>query len=1492
MKKRALSLLMAVILVVSLLPTAVWAAETDISAFPEFTATSDTSTTKEFKISSANSLAALSGAVKEDNGNGTYNLKGITFHLANDIELTGTWTPISNVTYPDDAFAGTFDGNGHTISGLKTDGDGLFAAVCDATIKNLKVSGTVSGSTANVGGIVGKTQGTVTIKNCSFSGSVTSNKSSSSAGVGGIVGKVNNGTLIVENCANHAAVTATNGCPGGIIGYAGRNKISVSNCYNDGTISRKWYPSGICASNTYIKTPISTITNCYNAGTVSGGTNYAGISANFKGNSTGCYRTAPTADNLNSNSNNKGTSTLLTSDDLKSTLEGIGFKVTDDGKVSLPWEGGEAAEKHPHISISGNSTLYMTNSGDQPATTLTVTYTDMDSEPAVEWSTDSGIISLEAPENADTNNAAVIVKAVRPGTATVTATAGDYSAESTVSVVPYVTTVEITNKNQPGAVAVGQSVTAHVYIYGGEEYDYDSYPQLSYQWYKYDIYAGKTEAIKNATGKDYTVDSALFAGNDQAYKLGVEVKCGGKTVHSYNDHQAIVRSADHGKLYPVAYDPDLTLPSVIKADTQLTLPTSHTKDGMTATISDWTSSNPSVITNDGKVTCPDGPSVEVELKAKFTYSKNDDIYYYRTFKIAVWSKDESQRAQEQLNNAIDAAKLNTLYPTYGKDTNVLTMVEAKLNNSEISVAIKSVEKTNATDNSSNIADNGDVTFFYVNPDNAPAQRFGTYNVTFTFTRDGITAAREIPVVVYWDQRQVKHVMTAEILDKVTVDGEAAVTANFELPKVADGKKWTLISWQSSDPAITISTEKQATADTLFDPYVAVVRGGSAEKTVTLTATFTFQLANSSDETSALTLHKTFTVKVAPSDDGEKYQDALNAVFNDGSLKDITGDTITSANGVYSVSGDIQFPITGDLNRYMLDKYGEGHGFDGKYTPVLITSSDPDVIKAPDVANAARAEVYRPAPGQSAQTVTLTVRILDRPSGQGRDYASMPVLAEKTFEIKVQPLTQKEIDDELDLMCEVKAHYWDGIKNGNTYPQDVIGDLSPFVEVYKDKDGNLVWVRDVKDMTSSDIVPEAMDGWQELEAWRCFRSTNPTAVSHENLLVTRQFEGKAVTITSTLSSQTLGRYGQLYQSDKTKYAAYAGLADLYDQPVSADLVVRGYNQANMTEETVTGSDGKRKTIQVSTPKSETISVTFTLSGNGALWMDTTTLSDLPEGTTVYDVLQRLQKDGKLTFRHKGGYISSITFGDKTLTELEEGENSGWMYRVNGVLPDVYMSAYGLKNGDNIRVFFTTDYTKESGSHGGSTPSTVPTTPQQPTDLPFTDVQAGVWYADAVKYVFEQGLMSGISAQQFGPDSTVTRGQVVTILWRLAGSPTVSGKTFTDVSASVWYADAVAWASANGVVSGYESGLFGPEDQVTREQLAAILYRYALISGKDTEKTADLSGYTDSVTISTWAPQAVKWAVGSGLISGTGATTLSPRGTATRAQIAVILQNYCK
>lgn len=1469
MKKRALSLLMAVIMVVSLLPTAVWAADETVT-----------------EISTAEQLAAIS-----ENPSGSYILK-------NDIgSETAPVTAVISGT-----FTGTFDGNGHTvwlnIKAGSTINNGLFSQLAGgATIKNLQLKGSVSqtNNKSGTGALAGKANsyaGNISIENCSASVNVDGYSK-----VGGLIGEVtsSSNSVTVQACANLGTISGRNTGVGGIIGNASGSGCTISYCYNRGNISGFNYVGGIAGQYT------SSISYSYSTGNItltSTNSNKGDIYGGGKGASqSNCFK-------LESTTIDNNIQTLLNTQKFIADEDTI-----NDGYPILFWQkssGGDTPTPTPpavpsiSISSTAGTSIWAKASGtNKDQTTLSVSYENMGNEkPAVTWSypQDSKAATFSVAENTgdlvvDAGNGGVVEV-----TATVTFEEKEYSTTMKITVIPDITYVEIENVTG-GAVAAGQTVIAKVLTTGNVDYDYENYPGLKFQWWHYDTGTTKSDKISDATEKTYKIPE------DYPYnRIQVQVTCNNQVVSAHDEHKtATVSSVDHGKFYPVAYDPDFTLPSVIKEDTQLTLPTSHTKGDMTATISGWTSNNTSVITNDGKVTCPDGPSVEVELKAKFTYSENPDVYYNRTFKITVWSKDESQLAQEALNNAIDAAKLNTLYPTYGKDTNVLTMVKTKLNAPDISVAIQRVEKTNATNESSNIADNGDVTFFYTDPNNAPAQRFGTYNVTFTFTRDGITATRTVPVVVYWDQTQVKNTMTKEILDKVTLEGiatvegaeqqPAPVTEDFDLPKVVDGKKWTLISWQSDDPAITISTKKQTTADTLFDPYVAVVRGGSTKKEVTLTATFTFQLANSADETSALTLHKTFTVNVAPSDDGEKYQDALDAVFNDDSLKDITGDSITSADGVYSVSGDIQFPITGDLNRYMLDKYGKDSGFDGKYTPVLITSSNPDVIKAPDVANAARVEVYRPAPGQDARTVTLTVRILDRPSGQGRNYDSMPVLAEKTFTFQVQPITTEEVRAELDLMQQVKEHYWDGIKNGNAYPQDVTSDLDPFVEVYQ-QDGKLVWVRDVKQMTNSGIVPVAMDGWQELEAWRLFQSSNPTAVSHENLLVTQQFEGKAVTITSALSSETLGRYGQLYRSDTTKYADYASLADLYYQTVSANLIVRGYNEANMTEETVTGADGKSETIKVSTPKSETISVTFTLSGNGALWMDTTTLSDLPEGTTVYDVLQQLQREGKLTFQHKGGYVSSITFGDKTLTELEEGENSGWMYRVNGVLPDVYMSAYGLKNGDNIRVFFTTDYTKESGGHGGSAPSTVPTTPEQPTGLPFTDVQAGAWYADAVKYVFDQGLMSGMSAQQFGPDSTVTRGQVVTILWRLAGSPTVSGKTFTDVSASAWYADAVAWASTNGVVSGYESGGFGPGDPVTREQLAAILYRYAQLSGKDTGKSADLSGYTDSVTISAWAPQALKWAVGSGLISGTGTHTLSPRGTATRAQIAVILQNFCK
>ena len=178
-------------------------------------------------------------------------------------------------------------------------------------------------------------------------------------------------------------------------------------------------------------------------------------------------------------------------------------------------------------------------------------------------------------------------------------------------------------------------------------------------------------------------------------------------------------------------------------------------------------------------------------------------------------------------------------------------------------------------------------------------------------------------------------------------------------------------------------------------------------------------------------------------------------------------------------------------------------------------------------------------------------------------------------------------------------------------------------------------------------------------------------------------------------------------------------------------------------------------------------------------------------------------------------------------------------------------------------------------------------------PFVDVAEDAWYYDAVQYVNENGLMDGTSPNLFSPNVTTTRGMIVTILYRLEGAPDVTGTNiFTDVDENAWFADAVLWANTNGIVSGYGNGLFGPNNTITREQMAAVLYRYAQYKGYDTAAKADLSGYTDAAQVSDWAVDAIRWANAEGLISGTSPTTLTPKGGATRAQAAAILARFCQ
>lgn len=183
-------------------------------------------------------------------------------------------------------------------------------------------------------------------------------------------------------------------------------------------------------------------------------------------------------------------------------------------------------------------------------------------------------------------------------------------------------------------------------------------------------------------------------------------------------------------------------------------------------------------------------------------------------------------------------------------------------------------------------------------------------------------------------------------------------------------------------------------------------------------------------------------------------------------------------------------------------------------------------------------------------------------------------------------------------------------------------------------------------------------------------------------------------------------------------------------------------------------------------------------------------------------------------------------------------------------------------------------------------------ETPSKTKFNDVSANDWFASAVDYVTGKGMMNGTADNTFSPKAHTTRGMVVTVLYRLENQPSTSAASFTDVTSGAYYANAVAWANANGIVSGYGSGKFGPNDKVTREQLAAILYRYAQYKKYDVSGAKSLDGYTDAQSVSSYAVPALQWANAAGVVTGKSGSKLDPKGNATRAEVAAMLMRFCE
>lgn len=1495
MKKRVISLLLALVLAVSLLPTAAWAAGTE-------------------EISTAEAFAQMRA-----NGN---------YILTEDITVS---TPYAN------DFSGTFDGNGHTIT--------------------LRIS-----STSYNTGLFSKIGQNGTVKNVITAGSVTGRR------VTGAVAGLNYGTI--QKCWNQANVTGTTNV-GGIVGTNGSSSSSnlihatVTGCYNTGSVKGTRYIGGIVGNSAN-----STLEKCASTGTIDttnalrGG--ITGNSAASRDTITDCYWLNTSCEG------GKEIGTSFKSTELKTVAGKLGSSwTTEKGTLVLKFGSTE-----PSVSVTASpASLQMVNGSSQPTSTLTVKTENINMDgAAVEWSTEqTDIISL----NDGGDDLHKIAQALQPGTAAVTVTVTPkngtpVTGSADITVLPCFTTVEIEPAAPSVTVAAGQTVQAVVSVFQNTgSYDPADDARLGYKWYWYQDVTDKHE-IEGETGRTCTIPTE-FPGATGSLYLYVEVYDNGRPAQN-------AAGETLSGYAPLSYGDDalltldkaaLTLEKLgvssttITEDTKLNLP-SEGENGSRIT---WESSDSSVIDPmTGKVTLPAEGEQKVTLTANLTLNDSTGKLP-REFTIKSKAAQAVDADKETLEKAAKA--LSTLHPRFGKDSNVQTMVETRLANagfSGVGVKFISAEPTGATavQAASAISSIGNITYFYDDPNktiNERTQWFDTYKAYFTLTCGSETQENvAVPVTVYWDVNKVCRVMTEEVLDRVTLP--ELTEGNLNLPTAVEGKQWTKIVWTSSDPGIISNG--------------GVVTRSAIDRQTVLTAGFTFQRTNDvTGNEQPIVLYKVFEVTVKGNADAADraalYQQKLNDALAAPGLKDfVTGAKLTAdANGVYTTSNDIQFPTTRDLK------------IDGKYTPVVITSSDPGVIEAPTTPNSARVWVYRPLPGEAAKTVTLTVKILDRPNGPqpGDDLSAMRVLASKEIKVTVQPLTQDEIDAEIALMerVKVKVNYWNGIRNANVERDNVTTDLHAFQECYLNDNGELTWVYDREDLKNHGIVPVPLDNWYDQQIWRLFRSSNAGVVAHENLLVTRQGDSKAVTITSYLSSETLGKYAE-------KYPQNADFQKLYKQPVTIDLVVTGtqYAQGN--------NEGRVQAAKRALAVRPTVTVSFSLSGRGMGFTESNL--EYAEGSTVYDVFSDLLAEHRYTCKRRGSYIAAITSNSGvTLEEFDEGKNSGWMYRVNGELVGRYMSAQGLNDGDRIELYFTSDWTSEPGAEGWQKPDrietivnadgsvtkietksdgtvietttwrdgstlTAETSPNgrvetvekradgttvetvesasggitasvsvpksvgsTRVDIPvskptgsmvavivhpdgteeivrgsvvtetgvalraegnvqlkiidnakrFNDM-ANHWAKDAVEFASSRELFNGVGNDAFGPDLSMTRGMVSTVLARLAGADTAGGET--------WYAKGTVWAVENGISDGTN-----PEQQVTREQLAAMLYRYAgspAVSGE--------LGFDDADSISAWARDAVRWCVDNGILNGVGGNRMTPQDLARRGQVAAMLMRF--
>ena len=1148
----------------------------------------------------------------------------------------------------------------------------------------------------------------------------------------------------------------------------------------------------------------------------------------------------------------------------------------------------------------------------------------------------------------------------------------------------------------------------------------------------------------SAEMKKYTLALALNGGSVDGpfYLAADENQNSGYPVLKWQGGRAPVASPD--ELAVASDKAALSLPQLVFTYARtIQLPGT----GAAGSAISWESSRADVISGAGAVVLPtEENKVTVVLTATLTKGEIQDT---KAFTLTVYSAAQVTRNYlEEARSSLGAP----LTPVCTRDTNIVTLVEAQLADrgfADVDVALTNRGSATSSDEIY-IEDSGAITYYYRNPGTT-----GAYNgaivrgISFTLSKGGQSVDwGGVQANIPWDRDRVVEALREQVAEQLTWDAikgnnssPSEITKPLTLPIKLDTARWATISWESDSWAIAPQE-----AGPLDDETTGVINRQSVDAQVNLTAVIRFNLTASGE--ADITLSVPFDLTILGSegaDTPEKMRQKLGSYTLEKLKDSITQTKLDPA----AVAGDIQFPTPANTGVADYSAY--------RFT---VTSKNTDVLEI----NGYRGYIYRPLPGKAPLTVGFTVTMTSR--------ANPALSVSKDMEFTVLPLEQEEIDEALRLMEAVRADYANALMGTNTDKDAITADLKTFREAVFAPDGEtLVYSHKISDDTGRGVAVDDLlgsgPGGPGYEQWRTFRSSRPDILEHEVLRLHQPAYDTPVTVESCLTHEVLGKYANKYPGNRDFQA-------LNRVDIQAQFKVTGTSGENPNPE-------------------RTFQVTFSLDGRGLIEsIPSVSVGELESGTTVFNVFRQVLADKGFTYEASGSYIAAVTDSEGVrLAEFDKGEDSGWMYTVDGVFPDKMMNACYLFGGESIQFLYTGNWKEEPGVGGGMAEQPASGTVLKPkvtadkdgaaraemtekglasaiqaardgkasaiviepsvtgkatkvtvelprasvsaigadtaADLtvrtpvgsvtlpngalasaaaqaagetvaiavgavdvkaltaeqqrlvgdgavfdisitsggkpissfdgkqitlslpytlkngesaegvavwhlsaegkltrmacaydkatglatfatthlsdyvvgydawtnPFTDVKAGDWFYDAVKYATQKELFNGTSATAFSPNADMTRAMLVTALYRLEGKPAVTAANpFADVEDGQWYTDAVLWASSSGIVTGYDSGLFGVDDPITREQLAVILYRYAGVKGYDVAGANDLAAYSDAGSVAPYALSALRWANAGGLVTGRTATALAPSSTATRAEVATILMRFAE